>query len=54
MAVVDAAINHGDANSRSVVTGVHGRADVSGGVRIVVHQLHRMVDGYRSDLRIGL
>ena len=53
MAVVDAAINHRDANTRSVVTGVHGRVDLRR-CSDSRPSVHRMVDGNRSDLRIGL
>src|SRR5208282_4677788 len=52
MTVVNAAVDHGYANSRSVVAGVPGGGHARGHVRDVIQLLHGMVDVYGKNLGV--
>src|SRR5215831_1595746 len=54
MAVVDAAVDHGNTNASAGESGVPrgGRTDYI--VGSVVHETQRVVDGHRDDVRISL
>src|ERR1022692_4760399 len=54
MTVVDAAVNHGDANPRSVVTRIPGCRDARGYIADVIQSLHGMVDAYGKNLGVRL
>jgi hypothetical protein len=53
MAVVDAAVNDGDADARPVVAPIPGRARTNCPIRQIVHRVHRVIEGDIHDFSMG-